>query len=83
MLGEGVRRAGSLDTEKLRAALSALRTETPLGPYQVGANGQQVGMVPAVVQIQRGKPQVVWPNELLTAQPLQPYLPWKERQVLR
>ncbi|HUQ25515.1 MAG TPA: ABC transporter substrate-binding protein [Burkholderiales bacterium] len=83
VLGEGVRRAGSLDTEKLRAALAALRTETPLGSYQVGANGQQVGIVPAVVQIQRGKPQVIWPNELLTAQPMQPYLPWKERQVLR
>lgn len=83
VLGEGVRRAGSLDPEKLRAALAELRTETPLGSYQVGANGQQVGIVPAVVQIQRGKAQVVWPNELLTAQPLQPYLPWKERQVLR
>ena len=83
VLGEAVRRAGSLDTEKLRAALAAMRTETPLGRYQVGANGQQIGIIPAVAQIQRGKVQVVWPQELLTAQPMQPYLPWKERQVLR
>jgi branched-chain amino acid transport system substrate-binding protein len=83
VLGEGVRRAGSLETEKLRAALAALRMETPLGSYQVGANGQQVGIVPAVVQIQRGRTQVVWPLELLSALPMQPYLPWKERQVLK
>lgn len=83
VLGEGVRRAGSLDTEKLRAALAAMRTETPLGSYQVGANGQQVGIVPAVVQIQRGKVQVVWPEELQGALPMQPYLTWKERQVIR
>lgn len=79
VLGEAVRRAGSLDTEKLRAALAAAQIDTLLGTYRVAANGQQVGIVPAVAQIQRGKPRVVWPGE----QPMQPYLPWSERKVIR
>jgi len=83
VLGEAVRRAGSLDSEKLRAALGALQTDTPLGGYRVGKGGEQLGIVPAVAQIQRGKPQIIWPPELQTGAPLQPYLPWKERQLIR
>jgi len=83
VLGEAVRRAGALETDKLRAMLGAMQTETLLGTYRVDASGQQIGIVPAVAQIQRGKAQVVWPGALQTAAPMQPYLPWKERQVLR
>jgi branched-chain amino acid transport system substrate-binding protein len=82
VLGEAVRRAGALDTEKLRVALAGLRVETPLGAYRVGANGEQTGIVPAVGQIQRGKVQVVWPEDLLTALPAQPYQPWNDRKVI-
>ena len=82
VLAEAVRRAGSLDPEKLRAALAALRMETPLGTYRAGANGEQLGIVPAVAQIQRGKLQLVWPDNLQSTQP-QPYLPWKERQLIQ
>jgi len=83
VLGEAVRQAGSLETDKLRATLAKLQTDTPLGAYRVGANGEQVGIVPAVAQIQRGKPQVIWPAELQTGAPLQTYLPWKERQLIQ
>jgi len=83
VLGEAVRRAGSTETENVRAALVALETETPLGRYRVGASGKQLGIVPAVAQIQRGRAQVVWPSGLETAQPLQPYPQWKDRQVLK
>src|SRR5262245_31491617 len=76
VLAEAVRRAGSLETEKLRAALASLRTETPLGTYRVGTHGEQLGVVPAIAQIQRGKLRVVWPDDLQAAQ-MQPYLPWK------
>jgi len=77
-----VRRAGSLETENVRAALAALQAETPLGRYRVGASGQQLGIVPAVAQIQRGRAQVVWPFGFETAQPLQPYPQWSDRKVL-
>jgi len=82
VLGEAVRRAGSLDSEKLRAALLALRADTPLGTYRVGANGEQLGIVPAVAQIQRGKVRVIWPENLQSGKPLV-YLPWKERELIQ
>lgn len=75
VLAEGVRRTGSLDQEKLRAELSRMETGTVLGPYKVDAvSGAQTAAKPAVVQILRGRPQVVWPPALQMAQP-QPYAP--------
>jgi len=83
VLAEAVRRAGSFDQEKLRATLAALEIDTVLGPYKVdAASGEQVGIKPAVAQIQRGRPQVVWPNALQSAQPLLPYPQWNERRLL-
>ena len=82
VLAEAVRRAGSLDPQKLSGALASLQTETPLGTYRVGKSGEQLGAVPAVAQIQRGKVLVVWPEELRGASP-QPYLPWKERRRIQ
>ena len=84
VLAEAVRRAGSFDQEKLRATLARLETGTVLGPYKVdAANGEQVGIKPAVAQIQRGRPEVVWPEALQTAQPLLPYPQWSERRLLK
>ncbi len=83
VLEEAVRRAGSLDQEKLREQLSALETETVLGPYKVDASGAQVGTKPAVVQIRNGRRQVVWPEALATAKWQLPYPRWEERKRLR
>jgi branched-chain amino acid transport system substrate-binding protein len=83
VLEEAVRRAGSLDQEKLRDALQTLELETPLGPYKVDKSGAQLAAKPAVVQIQRGRRQVVWPETLATAKWQLPYPRWDERKVLR
>jgi branched-chain amino acid transport system substrate-binding protein len=83
VLEEAVRRAGSLDQDKLRDALQALELETPLGPYKVDKNGGQLAAKPAVVQIQRGRRQVVWPEALGTAKWQLPYPRWEERKLLR
>lgn len=83
VLAEAVRRAGTLDQEKLRETLASLETGTVLGGYKVDPqNGQQVAAVPAVVQILRGKPEVVWPEPLQTADTV-PYPPWGERRLLK
>jgi branched-chain amino acid transport system substrate-binding protein len=83
VLAEAVRRAGSLDQEKLRAMLAQLETDTVLGPYKVDpASGAQIAAKPAVVQIHRGKIEVVWPQPLQTAKP-EPNAPWGERRVLK
>jgi branched-chain amino acid transport system substrate-binding protein len=70
VLAEAARRAGSLDQEKLKAALAASQAPTVLGA------------APAVAQIQKGRPEIVWPEALRTAA-LQPYPQWNERKVLK
>jgi branched-chain amino acid transport system substrate-binding protein len=83
VLAEAVRRAGTLDQAKLRAMLAQMETGTVLGGYKVDPDtGEQTAARPAVVQIQRGKPQVVWPPALATST-LQPYPQWGERQILK
>lgn len=82
VLAEAVRRAGSLDQEKLRATLSQLETGTVLGGYKVDPeSGTQLAAKPVVVQILKGRPEVVWPEWLQTAT-REPYPPWDERRLL-
>ena len=82
VMEEAVRRAGSVETEKLRAALSALETATPLGPYKVDRSGAQVAARPLLVQIQRGRRRIVWPDALAVAR-LQPYPAWEDRKPIK
>src|SRR6185295_6610410 len=82
VLAEAVRRTKSLDQAKLRVTLAEMETDTVLGGYKVDPEtGEQRAARPAVVQIQRGKPQVVWP-EWLQSSTLQPYPEWSERKLL-
>lgn len=83
VIEEAVKRAGSLDQEKLREQLLALETDTPLGPYKVDRSGAQLAAKPAVVQIQKGRRQVVWPEKLATAKWQLPYPRWEERKLLK
>jgi branched-chain amino acid transport system substrate-binding protein len=82
VLAEAVRRVGSLDQAKLRAMLAQMETDTVLGGYKVDPeNGEQRAAHPPVVQIQHGKPEVVWP-EWLQSSTVRPYPQWSERRVL-
>jgi len=82
VLAEAVRRTQSLDQEKLRAMLAEMETDTVLGGYKVDPEtGEQRAARPAVVQIQRGKPAVIWP-EWLQSSTLQPYPQWSDRKLL-
>jgi len=82
VLEEAVRRAGSLETDKLREVLGALETETPLGGYKVDRNGAQLAARPLLLQIIRGRRQIVWPEALATAKQ-QPYTAWEARKALK
>jgi len=83
VLEEAVRRSGALDQDKIRGELEALELETPLGRYKVDKNGAQLAARPALVQIQSGRRQVVWPESLATAKWQLPYPRWEERKLLR
>jgi branched-chain amino acid transport system substrate-binding protein len=82
VLEQAVRRAGSVETDKLREALAALETETPLGGYKVERSGAQVAARPLLVQILRGRREIVWPAALATAK-LQAYTAWEARKPLK
>jgi branched-chain amino acid transport system substrate-binding protein len=83
VLAAAVARAGTVEPEKLRAALAALRADTVLGSYRVDpATGTQIGMQPVVVQIERGRPEPVWPEALARGRAVKPYPQWNDRQVL-
>jgi len=82
VMEEAVRRAGSVETEKLRAALVELEMDTPLGTYKVDRAGAQLAARPLLVQIVRGRRHIVWP-EALAAAKWQPYPPWEERKRLK
>jgi branched-chain amino acid transport system substrate-binding protein len=76
VLAAAVRSAGTLDQERLGAALAGLEISTALGDYRVAReNGAQIGFKPVVAQIRRGR------AELGT--PLLPYPQWNERALIQ
>ena len=76
---DAVRRAGSLDSDKLRELLLALKTKTVLGDFAVDERGFQVGHRAITIQWQDGKQVVVWPDELASGKARFPTPPWRER----
>jgi branched-chain amino acid transport system substrate-binding protein len=84
VLAAAVRRAGTLEPQKLRGALATLEVDTVLGRYRVDpANGAQLGMSPAVVQRVKGRERPVWPEALAGERAPLPFTPWSERERLR
>ena len=76
VLAAGVRSAGNIDQERVRAALAELEINTVFGEYRVAPeNGAQTGSRPVLVQIRRGRPQ--------TGKPQLPFPPWGERTLIR
>lgn len=72
--------ANSLDQDELRDVLRTLETDTVLGRHKVDPNtGIQLGVRGLLVQVQNGKREVVWPDELKTADVIVPMPAWSER----
>jgi branched-chain amino acid transport system substrate-binding protein len=76
---EAARRAGSLDSDKLREALLTLKTTTILGDFAIDERGFQTGHKAITIQWQDGKYVVVWPDELVSGKPRFPTPPWSQR----
>jgi branched-chain amino acid transport system substrate-binding protein len=84
VLEEAVKRSGSLDQERLREMLTTLTTKTVLGEYKLdAASGEQLGAQPALVQILKGRREVVWPEALATEMWQLPYPGWQQREILQ
>ena len=84
VLAAAVERAGSVDSEKLRAALAKLEVDTVLGRFRIDpASGAQVGMQPVVVQRLQGRLQPLWPDLLAGGREPAPFVAWAERKVIQ
>jgi branched-chain amino acid transport system substrate-binding protein len=69
LYAEGVKKAGTLDTDKVRDALLALKNRTMFGDYQVDKDGFQTAHKMVLLQWQEGKRVVVWPDDLANGKP--------------
>jgi branched-chain amino acid transport system substrate-binding protein len=79
VLLEGVRRAGSLDPDRIREAILKFDSHTAFGAFKVDQDGFQVGHKMVVFQWQDGKKAIVWPEDLAPARPRFPTPPWSQR----
>jgi branched-chain amino acid transport system substrate-binding protein len=80
VLEAAVKKAGSIDNEKVREALTTLKIGSVMGRHEVDpATYMQVGVKGLVVQVQNGKREVVWPEEYKTAEPKLPIPAWDKR----
>jgi branched-chain amino acid transport system substrate-binding protein len=80
VLEAAVKKAGSVDTEKVREALTTLKIGSVMGKHEVDPTTyMQIGVKGLVVQVQNGKREVVWPEEYKTAEPKLPIPAWDKR----
>jgi branched-chain amino acid transport system substrate-binding protein len=77
--GEAVRRASSLDADKVREQLLKLETRTFFGDFKVDADGFQTAHKMVLFQWQDGKKMVVWPDDLAGGKPRYPTPAWGQR----
>jgi branched-chain amino acid transport system substrate-binding protein len=77
--GEAVKRAGSLDADKVREQLLKLETKTMFGEYKVDPDGFQVAHKMVTFQWQGEKKVTVWPDDLAQGKVRFPTPPWNQR----
>jgi branched-chain amino acid transport system substrate-binding protein len=65
-----IKKAGSLDREKIRVILLSMDVISIIGRYGVDRTGLQTKHFNLIIQWQNGKKEVVWPDALKTAEPV-------------
>jgi branched-chain amino acid transport system substrate-binding protein len=80
ILLEAVKRAGSLESEKVRDAILRMDLHTVFGAFKVDRDGLQIAHRMLLFQWQDGKKVIVWPEELAPGKPRFPTPPWSERR---
>jgi len=80
VLMEAIRRAGGLESEKLRDAILTLDFNTVFGAFKVDPRGLQIAHRNVLFQWQDGRKVIVWPEELAPGKPRFPTPPWSQRR---
>ncbi|MBI3377518.1 MAG: amino acid ABC transporter substrate-binding protein [Nitrospirae bacterium] len=70
ILEAAIKKAGSLDREKIRVILSSMDAISIIGRYGVDRTGAQIKHFNLIIQWQNGAKKVVWPEDLKTADPI-------------
>ena len=70
VLEQAIKKAGNFDRKTVRDALFQLDTQSLIGRYVVDRTGAQMKGFPMITQWQKGKREIVWPDELRTAEPI-------------
>jgi branched-chain amino acid transport system substrate-binding protein len=79
LYAEAVKRANSLDADRVREQLLKLETKTIFGEYKVDADGFQVAHKMVTFQWQGEKKVTVWPDDMAHGKPRFPTPPWNQR----
>lgn len=80
VLEAAVKKAGSLDQDAIRKVLTELKMDTIMGKHEVDpATGMQIGIKGLLVQILNGKREIIWPDDLRTADAKLPLAGWDNR----
>lgn len=83
VLAAAIEKAGTLETEAVRKALLDLNLETFFMPVKFGETGKasQINIAASAIpmQIQNGKPVVIYPQKIKQAQIIFPLKPWETR----
>ena len=77
--GEAVKRAGTLDADRVREQLLKMEIKTAFGDYKVEPDGFQVAHKMVMLQWQDGKRVVVWPDDLASGKLRYPTPEWGKR----
>jgi branched-chain amino acid transport system substrate-binding protein len=80
VLLDAVRRAGSLDPDRIRDEILKFEGSTVYGAFKVDADGFQVAHKMVMFQWQDGKKVIVWPEALAADRPRFPTPPWHARR---
>lgn len=80
ILADSLQRAGTLDKNKVRDAISAANVSTVMGPVKFKPTGRGEGKYLQVVsQWQNGKDELVWPKDQASLSLAFPVPPWSKR----
>lgn len=76
-LSSAVTQVGSLDQTKIRDTLLQTSVDTVAGHFQLDATGVQIGYGSYLLQWQKGKQELVWPQDQATAEAMLPHGTWQ------
>jgi branched-chain amino acid transport system substrate-binding protein len=76
---EAVKKAGTLDADKVRDQLLKMEIKTAFGEYKVEPDGFQIAHKMVMLQWQDGKRMVVWPDDLANGKMRYPTPEWSKR----